>query len=40
MSGDQVHPLRLPKHQKGTQSQVADDGHQVEHTGPGASGLD
>lgn len=39
MSGDQVHPLCLPEYQKGAQSQVADDGHQVEHTGPGASGL-
>lgn len=35
----QVHPLGLPKHQKGAQPQVADDGHQVENTRPGASGL-
>lgn len=35
----QVHPLGLPKHQKGAQSQVADDGHQVKNTRPGASGL-
>jgi hypothetical protein len=40
MSGDQVHPLRLPEHQEGAQPQVADDGYQVEHTGPGTSGLD
>lgn len=39
MSGDHVYPLRLPEHQKGAQSQVADDGHHVEHTGPGASSL-
>lgn len=40
MSRGQVHPLRLPEHQEGTQPQVADDGYQVEHTCPGASGLD
>lgn len=39
MSRGQVHPLGLPKHEKGTQSQVADDGHQVENTRPGTSGL-
>lgn len=39
MSRAQVHPLGLSEYQKGAQSQVADDGHKVEHTDPGASGF-
>lgn len=36
----QVHPLGLSEQQEGAQPQGADSGHQIEHGGPGARGLD